>query len=86
MKERLSPGGQVITLAPGVLLWSGKGEPRDGKGGTGLGRAGTGSKYINIETGVEYINRGSAEEPVWCAQGISAEAQAKADTALADKR
>ncbi len=48
-----------------MLHLSGAGAPTDGTSGTGVGRCGKGSTYINISTGVAYINEGTKASPLW---------------------
>jgi hypothetical protein len=59
----------------------GEGVPVNGPTGTGAKFGGKGQQYVNILTGIYYINTGTAASPVWSpAAGASLELAADAES------
>jgi hypothetical protein len=58
------------------------GVPTSGSTGTGAGFAGTGSPYINLTTGIAYVNIGTKAIPQWQLGGGTAIAGVGSDQAL----
>ena len=67
--------GPLVAVAGGYKIrngggfFSGNGFPKSGTAGTGVGRDGkgypTGSMYMDDDTGVVFVNEGSATSPYW---------------------
>lgn len=65
-----------------VYLSCDVGVPTSGAAGTGANFAGTGSIYINLSTGIQYINIGTKAIPQWQLGGGTAIAGVGSDQAL----
>lgn len=55
----------LAALPSGIVWLSGSGAPTDGEDGTGAGVAPKGSKYTDLDSGVEYTNQGTQASPEW---------------------
>ncbi len=54
-----------LVIENSVLFLSDAGAPTDGASGTGAGKAGIGSLYVNITNGDHYRNTGTQASPTW---------------------
>lgn len=68
---RLSIWGSLKNLFNNRIAWfTGVGVPVDGTAGALAGKAGPGSEYIDLTTGIHYTNLGTLASPVWSGSAI----------------